>query len=342
MPESNVQLQNVGSTNDEMQKAQEWLHKNIDPPGFVSGIHTKEWWEYMVFQVLGWNGVPYISHWPPANEAATTHMPTAYCAVGRRGLAVKEEARKSPLKTQPVRLTWAGLDIDVEDNRERYQTVTDEARCILVGEETLVEKVKRLLGDKLMVRTSKSGKGAHCFLRIKDAPEMSYDKARAVAKLALAPYIKLLKDNNILCCVTGLPNLWMWTYGGLQRTLSMPDYDEDVSAMLEATPFNWANSQPEWSGYGHVSLESFGPKTRDIILTLCKAGVLTTPPATRTQVNVARVKKALEGQVDFKTLAKGREGHEHEPNGVLTLNESEIKLLSNADNNKVVFKMVEL
>jgi hypothetical protein len=328
-------LRNVCRTDlgQELTDAELWMFKHIIPVAVHDEAPPQEWYGYIVTQELGVNGVPYIKHWPPANADTPHFIPDYVCAIGRRGLAVKDEQRNKALKGQTVRLCWAGLDIDFDDNECAYY-MTDG------NPETLSQRVVRLLGDKLMVRLSKSGHGCHCFLRIKDAPEMSYDKARAVARAMVQPYVQLLKDNNIICCVTGLPNLWVWTSNGQQRTLTMPDYDEDATPYLEATPFIWP-STPE-AEFGYVKLENFGPKLRGIILTLCKAGILTTPPATRTQVNVARVKKALEGQVDIKTKAKGREGHEHEPNGVLTLTDSELKLLSNSDNNKTILKLVEL
>ena len=289
------------------------LHDFLFPPipGYF-GYHVHR------FKVPGGHS---IRHYPTACEGKLNSEPrdhTGVDMIGFRGLMVRDEA--SWIGEYPVLLAWVGLDIDAEHNPHV---------------DKLPERVAEVVCDKGTVRTSKSGAGAHVFFRIAGQPKLPYEEAKRVARrFAAGAEDRLYTKAGIVCCVTGLPNLWVWSEGGRQREVRVckewnlpPEGSYVLRGEKPAAPV---------SGTG---LAQYSPMIQAILKILHVANVLDVNNlAPKTQVNIGKVKRALAGHLDFATKSKCRPEYEHEINGFIQLDAANgsFALVSNADNGSVL------
>ena len=271
-----------------------------------------------------------IRHYPPATRVNLPAPSTAPHAIGFRGLMVQDY--EQPLSEQGlVRLSWVGLDIDAEDNPQ----VCQELR---LG--SLADYVQSLLcASPAVVRCSKSGQGAHVIIPLSETEMMTYDRAKVVSKRIAQKFIDRLKDEHIECCVTGLPNLWLYTQGGKQRTLTVPHelyhpspQELDFSGVV---PNGVTRLEP-------VGATKFTGLAARVIGALTADGIIPPDLPGKTQVNVGRVRRSLSRiGIEFETKSKCRIEHEGETNGWVELqSDGSVRLISNPDDNKVVLTMV--
>ena len=282
------------------------------------------WKPYLVFGrrdqgPLGTVGRLVVSHWPgTAGHGADDRMPITWPIHGYRGLLV-QDYRKS-VTEQPVKLCWAGVDIDAPDNPDRD----------LPGE------VSDLLFNQCLIRTSKSGKGVHCIVVFYRAIECAYHTALETAKRAVHGIEEELAEAGIKSCVAGLPNLWLWSDGGLQRTVSDTGVTVSAPTQIAAAPVPRFEPQP-------VDRSAFSGLALEVLLRLSEARMIRLPYTGRTNVNIGRVKRVLDGVCTINTRSKCRAEHESEVNGFLEITaDGTIKLVSNADNNSVVLALHSL
>lgn len=271
-----------------------------------------------------------IRHYPPARQTYSQyHAPSdAPSSIGFRGVMVK--SYDTPMvQQQEVKLCWVGLDIDKEHN----ESVIRELR---LG--TLADYIQTLLSAvPAVVRCSKSGHGAHVLVPLADMEAMPMIRCKAIAQQVASKFQALLGDHGIETCVTGLPNMWLYTRGGAQRTLSLTNDLYHVTPDELQAPA--AYSAPEVQA---LSVGRFEGLASRVVNQLVADGVLHPDLPGRTQVNIGRVRRSLAKiGIEFNTKSKCRVEHEHEPNGYIELTgDGTVRVVSNADDNSVVLTLV--
>lgn len=150
-------------------------------------------------------GLTKVEHWPGAKGQTSETMPTDLKLWGFVGVTVEDYKR--PIAEQNVRICWTGIDIDAEDNGPAWDV------------ERAAYKVYDLI-PKAIIRTSKSGNGLHVILPWGiDGYPRPWSQAKMEAKHDTAVHVKRLIDADIVPCVFGLVNMWLFSEGGKQRTL---------------------------------------------------------------------------------------------------------------------------
>ena len=168
---------------------------------------------WLPYRLFAWAGETYsmkVMHFPGV-EANPIPIERAYEAPyhGYRGLLVQDYARS--LNDQRVRFMWSAVDIDAKDNPGK-------------GPVELYDRAYEALkyfqyAHPLVFRASKSGNGLHVIWKMNGA-ECSYAEAQATAKIKAGQLVRALLAADIMTCVYGLPNLWLWSEGGKQRNLN--------------------------------------------------------------------------------------------------------------------------
>lgn len=248
-------------------------------------------------------------HVPSKNGGGRALSP--YDMLGLRGVSVGD---LSGSHAQPVLLHWGGIDIDWEDNENKW------------GPDALAKDVCQMIPDA-MVRTSKSGKGLHVFFKLAMArPFPSVQEAAEAARGITLPVKTHLENEGVACCVSGLPNFWVWSEGGLQRTLQW-----GKPVVVEA--FTPAPARVAGSYSGSVPL---GPRARKLV------DALGVEPTKQTNVNIGKVKRSLNTVgLDFETRSKCRPEHEHEINGFIQFDDFHVRIFSNPDQKCVLILPLE-
>lgn len=149
-------------------------------------------------------GLRTVEHWPGTRGQTAEQMPTHCKLWGFVGLTV--EKYTLPISQQQVRLCWTGIDIDGEDNNH-------------LSVEQIATKSHEVIGNKCIIRTSKSGKGVHVLMPWGETTPKPYVHAKMEAKHDAAIYVKRLLDVGVVPCVFGLVNMWLYSEGGQQRTI---------------------------------------------------------------------------------------------------------------------------
>jgi hypothetical protein len=287
------------------------------------------WHPYYVYKWSIEGRAAVIRHYPPARVAShiiEPRMPPS--SIGFRGLMVRDH--HVPMSDQPsVLLCWIGIDVDAEDNDHVH-----------LQRGTLADYISMLfVNEPVVTRSSKSGAGAHVLIPLRAPLEMSYDKAKRVAKAIADRYETYLNNEGIVTCVSGLPNMWLYTQGGKQATVGMTNdlYEPTIEELNPSTTAFPTVQHVENSGPPQFS----GMAAR-CLNTLVEAGVMSPEFPKRTQINVGRVKRALANMgVELETRSKCRPDHEHEVNGYIELSEDgTVKVISNPDNNSVILTLV--
>ena len=235
-----------------------------------------------------------------------------------------------PMVDQPrVLLCWVGLDVDAEDNDHVH-----------LQRGSLADYIAAMFSNEPVVtRASKSGAGAHLLIPIRAPLEVAYDKAKSVAKAIARRYESYLNDEGIVTCVTGLPNMWLYTEGGKQSTVGITnDLYEPTIDELNPKTVSFA-APPETEGNGPPQFSGMAARCLNV---LAQNGIISPEFPPRTQVNIGRVKRALETiGVGLETKSKCRPDHEGEVNGYIELlADGTLKLFSNPDNNTVILMLV--
>ena len=154
-------------------------------------------------------GLAGVSHWPGKDGQKSETMPTHEKMWGFVGLLVEDYRR--PVQSQKLQLAWRGIDIDGSDNSD-------------MALETLIQTVIPLFEHTAVVRTSKSGTGLHLLFPYKAPTPGTYMALKQMAKHDCIPAITTLIKHNIAPCVFGLVNMWLFSEGGKQRTLHVPEW----------------------------------------------------------------------------------------------------------------------
>lgn len=154
-------------------------------------------------------GLKGVSHWPGSSGQQSEVMPTQEKMWGFVGLLVEDY--KKPVSDQQVRLAWHGIDIDGSDNPDMDVT-------------SLVTKTIMLFEHEAVVRTSKSGTGIHLIFPRREPVVGQYGNLKALAKADAIPQLLKLVKNKVAPCVYGLVNMWLYSEGGKQRTLHIPEW----------------------------------------------------------------------------------------------------------------------
>jgi hypothetical protein len=232
---------------------------------------------------------------------------------GYRGIMVK----RYDAPPANVLLCWASIDVDQEDNP---------------GVD-LRKQVVNLLRETCIIRTSKSGLGVHVLLPLAEPLEVPYSSAASLAKSIIQPQARLLESGGITRCVSGLPNMWLWSEGGLQRTLcddgyALPWFDCKTARLAEQKPASNLQDSPrqllDFTGAAGAVADR---------LTTCGIVALRNGFLPRKQnVNIGAVKRALGGLIELKTRSKCRPEHTHEINGFVEFTpDCGVKIFSNPD-----------
>jgi hypothetical protein len=280
------------------------------------------WSPYHVFMAAGPNESPHINHWPPAETSGCYFKPSHVISTGLRGLMVNDLS--IACSEQKSRLLWVGIDIDAEHNPDHGARLTSD--------------VVTCLGHVGTVRLSKSGKGCHVFIRCSNTSEYKYDYVKRLARHVVQPYVERLIAAGIKPCVHGLPNLWVQTRGGLQRTIhENTTFKVDLSGIVLPV---LAFEAPGSTGTC-IKLDAFNGLLLKLVMKLQEDKVLGDPLSVKTNVNVGRVRRSLEPLgVKFETQSKCRLNHADEVNGFIELDPcGGLCLVSNPDNNKCIFRM---
>lgn len=271
-----------------------------------------------------------IRHYPPATARNYPAPNEAPDGIGFRGLMVQDY--ETPLAEQGlVKLAWVGIDVDAEDNPVVCQNLR-------LG--SLADYIASLFcSDPAVVRCSKGGQGAHIIIPLTEIELLTYDRAKVVAKRIAQKFIDRLADEHIETCVSGLPNMWLYTQGGKQKTLTVPNdlyhpspQELDLSGVVPGGT----------RALEAVGVAKFSGLAARVISQLANDGILPPDLPGKTQVNVGRVRRSLSKiGIEFETKSKCRIEHEAETNGWIELqNDGTVRLMSNADNNTVVLTLV--
>lgn len=302
---------------------------NLLYPGWQDGNFKP----YYVYKWERSNMASLIRHYPPATKSYLNyHAPVEPpSSIGFRGLMVQDY--DTPMVNQGyVKLCWVGLDIDAEDNGHVIQHLK-------LG--TLADYVSTLLCNlPAVVRCSKSGQGAHVLVPLAEVELMSYDRARAVTKAIAKRFEGLLLDEDIKTCVTGLPNMWLYTQGGAQKTLGKTnDLYHPTESELSAQVFQTGPVDDKGVVGPALKLDGLAAKMAN---QLVSDGIIGPELPSKTQVNIGRVKRSLAKiGIGLDTRSKCRVEHEHEPNGYIEITvDGTVRVFSNADNNSVILTLV--
>ncbi len=257
-------------------------------------------------------------------------------AVGYRGINVLSYS--DPVTEHFVQLRWAGIDIDAKDNPDRFCGYGVDARAL--EPDSLINRVCRVI-PAAMVRLSKSGKGVHVILRLdpKCYPTVSYDQAKQLARGMVAGPKVALQAAGITVCVTGLPNLWLWSEGGKQKTVQEGTTVELPGAWSECgAPKCYGNTAQQDR---EIPLDNFKGTPAAILVKLLDAGLIRDAGFGRccvyhkAQINVGEFLRKT--GIKVTTKSQCRPEHAHEVNGYLELGEDgSLKLFSNADNGVIL------
>lgn len=289
------------------------------------------WLPYYVYKWSVAGRAAVMRHYPPAKDNYLSYCEpnSPPSSIGYRGLMVR--SHRIPMIQQPtVLLCWVGLDVDAEDNDHVHLQRGSLADYI----------ASMFVNEPVVTRKSKSGAGAHLLIPIRAPLEVSYDKAKCVAKAIARRYEQYLNDEGIVTCVTGLPNMWLHTEGGKQATVGIThDLYEPTVDELKATPVFSSASCPAVEGTGPAQ---FGGMAARCLNKLVEVGVISPEFPAKTQVNIGRVKRALETiGIELETKSKCRPEHEMEINGWIELTpDGTLRLISNPDNNTVILMLV--
>lgn len=147
-----------------------------------------------------------VQHWPGIAGQRSEVMPTDSKMWGFMGLAVEDYHK--PIAQQKSRVAWYGIDVDGKDNVYEPQQ--------------LAYICAELFNNDAIIRYSKSGNGVHIIFPC-DKTGLSYEEAKQWAKQACIPHLKRLVDSGICPCVYGLVNMWLYSEGGKQKTLHVPE-----------------------------------------------------------------------------------------------------------------------
>ena len=154
-------------------------------------------------------GLKGVSHWPGTSGQTAEVMPTQEKMWGFVGLLVQSYSQ--PVGSQTCKLVWHGIDIDGGDNPD--MTVDQMAAMVI-----------QLFDHSAVVRTSKSGGGLHLLFPRREPIEGQYRDLKALAKSDAIPQLLTLVKHKIAPCVYGLVNMWLYSEGGQQRTLHVPEW----------------------------------------------------------------------------------------------------------------------
>lgn len=293
-------------------------------------FQAQGWKPYYVYKWSRDGGAAVIRHYPPAKQTyAVYHAPDLEpSSMGLRGIMVK--SHDQPMCDQEkVLLCWVGVDVDAEDNDH-----------VGITKGTLGDYIALLFqNEPVVTRSSKSGMGVHLLIPLKNPLELNYEAAKVVAKKIAKRYVDYLSDEGIVSCVHGLPNLWVASDGGKQQTLMITN---DLYVPTEQELHVGTLTPAAQPLDGDVS-RNFTGLAWKALNALVVAGIVPEDCPARTQINVGRVKRALEKVgIPVETRSKCRVEHEHEPNGFVELtSDGELKVFSSADQG-VVFKAVSL
>lgn len=257
-------------------------------------------------------------HMPPKSKPITPSRYAQFCglgpttALGVRGVEVEDPYQ--PADSQKCWLNWAAIDVDD-------------------GEQPIGEwhpHLMRTLNGAAHVRSSKSGKGRHVLFMF-DKPYEFFGVAAAAsaAKAFVKPWVDKLNAAGIQTCVSGLPNLWVWSEGGKQSWI----YKSSIKHVLGVTAcptIPLPRTKPCLSMF--LMTNGFG---WEVAKRLVEHGIVLTKDGKinrHTNINVGRVKAALENLMPFKTKSKCRPEHAGETNGFIEIDEYSVSLFSSADN----------
>ena len=168
---------------------------------------------WLPYRLFAWGGESYsmkVMHFP-GNEPNTVDITTAFEAPyhGYRGLLVQDYAKS--FNNQRVKLMWCAVDVDAKDN---------PGKTVVELFDRAYEALKYFqYRSALVFRTSKSGQGLHVIAKLSGA-ECSYAEAMETSKIKAGQMVRALIAADVLTCVYGLPNLWLWSKDGLQRNLN--------------------------------------------------------------------------------------------------------------------------
>jgi hypothetical protein len=259
-----------------------------------------------------------MQHAPGLNGMADP-LPDGWPVHGYRGVCVRDY--RKPADAAHVLLCWAGLDIDYGDNKHI---------------DNLVDKCCAVLADECIIRTSKSGRGVHAILVLRSPLEVPYSLAASLAKNLIQPRAQKLTDAGVVTCVSGLPNLWLWSATGLQRTVVDNGYTAEPSCADVDTVNRFANDPyVNMSQATSLSTMLFSGLAASAVHALIVAGVVACRDgfvSRKQNVNIGAVKRALVGLVDVKTKSKCRPEHSYNINGFIEFTvDGGVRLFSNPD-----------
>lgn len=281
------------------------------------------------YRVLSRGGQRVMQHIP--SREGNPRQWISYDMYGLRGVSVLD---LGGTHEQPTKLHWFGIDIDWEDQTNSISWDAAGTRC-----ELLAERVCELLPEA-MVRTSKSGKGLHVFFKLQTPLNFnSVSQAAEHAKMLARPYKARLGGAGIHCCVSGLPNFWVWSEGGLQRTLQ-----NGTPIVVQAMPLAPVVTRNSGGAFVQVKSE-WGEKSYSLAVLL---DLIETHDDHRCvprmmNINIGKTKRLLhEVGIDFATNSRCRPEHEHEINGFIQFDDFHVRIFSNPDQRCVLILPLEL
>lgn len=265
-------------------------------------------------------------HMPPKSKPLTSERLKRFMAlgpmtaIGVRGVVV--ENSYEPADAQRCWLNWAAIDVDAEGQWPVLGELGNGC--------SWQEMLARVLNGAAHIRSSKSGEGRHIlFMFDKPYEFFGVAAAAAAAKAFVKPWVEKLNAAGIQTCVSGLPNLWVWSEGGKQSWI----YKSSVKHMLGATAcpcIPLPRTKPCLSMF--LMTNGFG---WEVAKRLVEHGIVLTKDGKidrHTNVNIGRVKEALKELMPFKTKSKCRPEHANETNGFVEIDEYSVSLFSSADN----------
>ena len=273
-------------------------------------------------------------HMPPKSKPLSQERYSRFCglgeitALGVRGVQVEDMFK--PADTQKCWLNWAAIDVDAEGQWPVLGELGNGC--------SWQEMLERVLEGCAHVRASKSGEGRHVlFMFDKPYEFFGVTAAAAAARAFVKPWVDKLNAAGIQTCVSGLPNLWVWSEGGKQSWIYMSKVKHPLSYFAPVAQTHVNFGPYIMSDCVQVSGDGPGIEIVHRLWDHCiiRGDSLNCRPLTvdrHTNINVGRVKEALKDLMPFKTKSKCRPEHAGETNGFIEIDEYSVSLFSSADN----------
>lgn len=236
------------------------------------------------------------------------------------------ENREMPAQKQVAFSTACGIDVDAvicEDGNVLDIEYLDEDTWVKTVEKAIDE-----VGDICSIRTSSGGRGLHFIVRFKEAIK---NATPTVRKKAVLPIIDRIERVGLKVDKVGQV---LYFLGGLQTWLHLCKNKWDAKSFIEKEDTAYMSHCPT-CGMDKIETDMLTDDGRELIDILYSNNIIPSRDYVPAKIDIY-VKHVFEALKDtkfaFETCSPMAEGKNWHANGFMVVNQSLLKIYTNADN----------